>query len=190
LDLSQSSTAKLYGAQQMAIQDIIKDVRARVETASKQYQDAFFATVEVNKKALNVVSNNARSLAKTEVGAAKNLFAAAQASFDKARKDGVRQIANKPSDYVPNGRDQVVAAYKQTIELLVKTGNELSDVVTKGYKTVIGKLNGKKAAPKKAPAKKAAAKKTAAKKPAARKTAAKRTTSATSKAGNGTATAS
>ncbi len=173
----------------MAIQDIIKDVRTRVETASKQYQDAFFATVDVNKKAYGVVKSNARSIANTEVGAAKNLFAAAQASFDKARKDGVRQVANKPSTYLPEGRDQVVAAYRQTIELLVKTGNELSDVATKGYQTVLGKLNGKKPSAKKATAKNAPAKKAAPKKTAARKTTAKRKTTAT-KASNGTATAS
>ena len=173
----------------MAIQDIIKDVRSRVESASKQYQDAFNATLDVNRKALTVVRGNARSLANTEVGAAKNLYAAAQASFEKARKDGVRQVANKPSAYLPEGRDQVVAAYKQTIELLVKTGNELSDVVTDGYKTVLAKLNGKKAATSKPAAKKTTAKKAApkkgaaAKKPAARKTAAKRTTA--TKAANG-----
>ena len=172
----------------MAIQNIIKDVRARVETASKQYQEAFFATVEVNKKAFGVVNKNARSLAKTEVGAAKNLYAAAQASFEKARKDGVRQVANQPSAYLPEGLDQVVAAYNQPLELLVKTGNELSDIVSKGYQTVLGKLNGKKPAAKKATSKKAPAKKAAAKKPAARKTAAKRKPAA--KASNGAATAS
>lgn len=160
----------------MAIQSIIKDVKTRVETAGKQYQDAFFATIEINKKAFAVVSSNARSLANTEVGAAKNLFAAAQASFEKARQDGVREVANRPGAYVPNGRDQIVAAYKQTIDLLVKTGNELTGVVTNGYKTVLDKLNGKKPAAKKTVAKKATAKKTAAKKPVARKTAAKRKT--------------
>lgn len=161
----------------MAIQTIIKDVKTRVETASKPYQDALFATLDVNKQAFQVVSSNARSLANTEVGAAKNLFAAAQASFEKARKDGVREVANRPGEYVPNGRDQIVAAYKQTIDLLVKTSNELTDVVTKGYKTVLDKLNGKKpAAAKKTAAKKPAAKKAAAKKPAARKTTAKRKT--------------
>lgn len=174
----------------MAIQDIIKDVRTRVETASKPYQDAFFATIEVNKKAFDVVNKNVRSLANTEVGAAKNLFAAAQASFDKARKDGVREVANKPANYLPEGRDQLVAAYKQTIDLLVKTGNELTDVVSKGYKTVVGKLNGKKPAAKKAAPKKAPAKKAAAKKPAARKTTAKRKSTTASKASNGTAAAS
>lgn len=178
----------------MAIQDIIKDVRSRVESAGKHYQDAFYATVDVNKKAYGIVKTNALSIANTEVGAAKNLFAAAQASFDKARKDGVRKVANQPANYVPQSRDQVLAAYKQTIELLVKTGNELTDVATKGYQTVLGKLNGKKSAAKKttakkAPAKKAAAKKAAAKKPAARKTTAKRKTTA-AKANGSAASAS
>lgn len=164
----------------MAIQSIIKDVKARVETAGKQYQDALFATIAVNKKAFAVVSSNARSLANTEVSAAKNLFAAAQASFEKARQDGVREVANRPGAYVPNGRDQIVAAYKQTIELLVKTSNELTGVVTDGYKTVLNTLVGKKPVAKKATAKKPAAKKAAAKKPVARKTTAKRKTTSVS----------
>lgn len=155
----------------MAIQDIIKDVRTRVETASKQYQDAFKAYVDANKQAFSVVSSNAQTLAGTEVDVAKSLYAAAQASFDKARKDGVRKVAGQPKAYVPEGKDQIIAAYKQTIELLVKTRKELTDVATQGLQSVRSKLTGKNV-----PAKKKAAT-TAKKQPAKRKTPAKKAAS-------------
>lgn len=169
----------------MKIQEIVSDVRGRVEDAGKQYQGAFMAYVDAQKKALNVVTKNSQTLAGTEIGAAKNVFAAARASFDKARKDGVRKVASEPQAYVPNGRDQIVSAYKDTIDLLVKTGNELTDIVSNGYKSVLGKLNGKPVQ-KKAPARKAATKRASTKnsasantstssaKPAARKATAKR----------------
>jgi len=149
----------------MAIQDLFNDVKTRVDSARKQTQDALKAYRDASKKAVNVVTDNARDLAKTETEAAKDIYAAAKASFDKARKDGVRQVASKPTEYVPASRERIVSAYKETIDLLVKTGNELSDVVSKGYKSVLDKLNGGKKP---------------AKKPAARKTAAKRSTSAKS----------
>ena len=126
----------------MKIQEIVSDVRSRVGTAGKHYQDAFKAYFDAQRKAVGVVTKNGQTLANTEIGAAKNLFAAAKSSFDKARTDGVRKVANNPQAYVPNGRDQIVSAYKDTIDLLVQTGNELSSVVTSGYKSVIGKLSG------------------------------------------------
>lgn len=126
----------------MKIQEIVSDVRTRVESAGKQYQDAFKAYVDAQKKAFGIVSKNGQTLANTEIGAAKNVFAAAKASFDKARTDGVRKVANNPQAYVPNGRDQIISAYKDTIDLLVKTGNELTEVVNSGYQSVRAKLSG------------------------------------------------
>ncbi len=169
----------------MKIQELVSDVRGRVQGAGKQYQGAFAAYVDAQKKALGVVTRNGQTLASTEIGAAKNVFAAARASFDKARRDGVRKVAREPQAYVPNGRDQIVSAYKDTIDLLVKTGNELTDVVFKGYQSVRGKLSGKPvrktASAKKPAARRASAATDAASstsassaRPAARKTTAKR----------------
>lgn len=197
----------------MKIQEIVSDVRTRVGTAGKQYQNAFMAYVDAQRKAVGVVTKNGQTLANTEIGAAKNIFAAAKSSFDKARTDGVRKIANNPQAYVPNGRDQIVSAYKDTIDLLVKTGNELTNVVSNGYKSVLGKLSGetpkkttkskttakaksttaKKAsstASAKASAGKASTAKTAKPTTAKRKTASTRKTaaSASKSASNGTAT--
>lgn len=154
----------------MKIQEIVSDVRTRVGTAGKHYQDAFKAYVDAQRKAVGVVTKNGQTLANTEIGAAKNVFAAAKASFDKARTDGVRKIASNPQAYVPNGRAQIISAYKDTIDLLVKTGNELTDVVSNGYKTVLGKLSGE-----------TTKKSTKGKKASAAKTTAKRKTAATRK---------
>ncbi len=167
----------------MKIQNIVADVRTRVETAGKNYQDAFKAYIDAQRKAVGVVTKNGQTLANTEIGAAKNVFAAARASFDKARTDGVRKVARHPQTYVPNGRDQIISAYKDTIDLLVRTGNELTDVVSSGYKSVINKLGSAPAKPVKktraASKPKAAATSTRKKAPA--KTAAKRKTASTRK---------
>ena len=105
----------------MKIQEIVSDVRNRVGTVGRNYQDAFKAYFDAQRQAVGVVTKNGQTLANTEIGAAKNVFAAAKSSFDKARKDGVRKVANNPQAYVPNGRDQIVSAYKDTIDLLVQT---------------------------------------------------------------------
>lgn len=141
----------------MKIQTIVSDMRSRVETAGKQYQGVLKAYVSAQREALTVVTRNGQTLANTEIGAAKNVFAAARASFDKARKDGVRKVASNPQAYVPNGRDQIVSAYKDAINLLLKAGNELTGVVSNGYKSVLGQLSSNGAP---APAQKARAAKT------------------------------
>lgn len=132
----------------MAIQNIVNDVKTRVDSASKPYSEAFKAYVDVQKKAFGVVTDSAQTLAKTEADAAKDVFQAARASFDKAREDGVKQIASQPQAYVPDSRERIVSAYNDTVDQLRKTGNELNDVVSKGYQTVVNKLIGKPA-PKK-----------------------------------------
>jgi|GEM_PF-595214 len=169
----------------MNIQNIVSDVRSRVETAGRNYQDAFKAYVDAQRKAVGVVTKNGQTLANTEIGAAKNVFAAARASFDKARNDGVRKVARNPQTYVPNGRDQIVSAYKDTIDLLVRTGTELTDVVSNGYKSVLDKLGNVPAKSKKT-ARSASKAKTATKKAPAQ-TAAKRKTASTRKATTSTA---
>ncbi len=168
----------------MAIQDIFNDMKARVDNARKPYRDAYRAYVETRRKAFGVVSGGARNLARTEIGAARDLFAAARSSFDKARRDGVRRVAGKPQAYLPESRGRIVSAYKESINLLVRTGNELTNVMTNGYRNVVGQLSGNGAARpgSAAQGQKPAARKTASRRStAARKSAPKRSTSTASK---------
>lgn len=165
----------------MKIQSVVHDVRQRIETAGRHYQGAFKAYVDAQRKALTVVSRNGQSLANTEIGAAKNIYASARASFERARADGVRQLASQPTSYLPSSRPQLIEAYKTTMDLLVKTGNELNDVVWSGYRNVWGQLRGQPALEK--PQADAEAKPSTASKSTsspAKKTAARRKTSATS----------
>lgn len=167
----------------MAIQELFNDVGTRVESARKHSREAFAAYVDTQKKALDVLSGNARTLAKTEIGAAKEVYAAAKASFDKARVDGIRQVADQPRAYLPAGRQTLVSTYRETLDLLAKTGDELSTVVGKGYRNVRDKLTGRKPAARKTAAKRKTA--TGTRKGATRKAAARKTGTAR-KTGNGT----
>lgn len=156
-------------------QQILNNVQTRVAAARKPYQDAFRSYVGVQREAWSVVFSGSRSLARTELGAARDLFAAARANFDAARRDGVRRVATKPQAYVPG--EQVISAYRDAIKQILKTGSDLTDVFAQGYKDVLGKLNGAAAKPaaKKAQSKTSTGAKSAqAKRPAQRKTAARR----------------
>lgn len=126
----------------MKIQGIVSDVRQQIEVAGRNYQGAFKAYIDAQRKALAVVTSGGTSLANTEIGAAKNIFSSARASFERARKDGVRKLASEPKSYAPKSRAQLISAYKSTIDQLVKTGSELNDVVTTGYRNVLGQLTG------------------------------------------------
>lgn len=126
----------------MKIQGIVSDVRQQVVVAGRNYQGAFKAYVEAQRRALAVVTSGGSSLANTEIGAAKNIFASARASFEQARKDGLRQLTSQPKNYVPKGRAQLISAYKTTIDQLVKTSTELNEVVSTGYRNVVGQLTG------------------------------------------------
>lgn len=171
----------------MNIQEIFDDVKERVETARKQSRDAFKAYVDTQRKALDVVSDGARSLARTEIDAAKDVYAAARSSFDQARRDGVRQVASKPRDYLPASRETLVSAYEDTLDLLAKTGDELSKVVNRGYRNVRNKLTGKKPAARKVPAKRGtAAKRKATTKRKTASTAARKSTAKSGAAKTGT----
>lgn len=164
----------------MKIQGIVSDVRQHIEVAGRNYQGAFKAYVEAQRKALAVVTSGGTSLANTEIGAAKNIFSSARASFEKARQDGLRQMARQPQHYLPKSRAQLIAAYKSSIDLLVKTSGELTEVVSTGYRDVIGQLTGATEKTVEKPAEPA---------PTARKTASRRQASTTKAQGKPTKTA-
>lgn len=118
----------------MTIQELFDDAKDRVETARKRSRAAFKVYVDTQKKAFDLVFGNAQKLAKTEIGAAKEVYTSAKSSLTA-------------------GRETLVSAYRDTLDLLVKTGDDLSTIFGKGYRGVSDKLAGRKPAVRKTPSK-------------------------------------
>lgn len=126
----------------MGVETIVSDVKGAVEPFVAKGQDVVTVSFETIKQANTVVVEGVQELFKTNVDAGKDLFAAAQTSFEKARTDGLKAVASKPIEYIPDGREVVVAAYKDSFSIVTKTGEELFSVVKKGYEDVAAKLTG------------------------------------------------
>jgi hypothetical protein len=126
----------------MGVETIVNDVKGAVEPYVAKGQDVVTLSFETIKQANTVVVEGVQELFKTNVDAGKDLFAVAQTSFEKARADGLKAIAAKPIEYLPDGRDVVIAAYKDSFSIVTKTGEELLSVVKKGYEDVAAKLTG------------------------------------------------
>lgn len=166
----------------MEFQTVINDVKGKAETYAGQAQDVFKTSVNVVKQANGIVTGSVQTLAKTESAAAKDLYASAVASFEKAKKAGFKAVANEPMAYVPAGRDRVSSAYSDSIKVVTKARTDLEKVFNKGFDAIQVSLGVKKSAPKRAAS---SAKKTAAKSAnsaaSTAKTTAKRTTTAAKK---------
>lgn len=126
----------------MGVESIVSDVKGAVEPYVAKGQDVVTLSFETFKHANTVVVEGVQELFKTNVVAGKDLFAAAQTSLEKARIDGIKAVATKPIEYLPDGRQLVIAAYKDSFSIVTKTGEELFGVVKKGYEDVAAKLNG------------------------------------------------
>lgn len=152
----------------MGVETIVSDVRGAVEPYVAKGQDVVTLSVDSIKQANTIVVDGVQELYKTNLTAGKDLFSAAQSSFEKVKADGVQAVATKPIAYLPEGKDVVVAAYKDSYTIVTKAGEELVSVVRKSFDDVTAKLNAKSAPKKKTAARKVAktAKKAAAKKTA------------------------
>lgn len=126
----------------MIIQDIASNLHQRVERAGQTYRGIRQVWRETQREAVAIVTHNSRSVANTEIGAAKNIYTSAQAAFRRAKRDGLRKVAQRPSRYVPAGRKQTAAAYRATLKLLDRTRAELTDVASGSYKQLSAQLNG------------------------------------------------
>lgn len=159
----------------MEFDQVVNDVKARFEDVSKKAQATADVAADVAKKANGVIADGAKAIADDTSSAAKSVYGNAVESFNKAREAGVKEVANNPVSFLPEGKDQIVATYNGSVEKLNKTVEGLNKVLTEGYSSARVSLGIDAPAPKKkAPAKKAAAKKPAAKATAAKKPAAKK----------------
>lgn len=144
----------------MAIQDVVNQVKDRLQTAGEQAQAVAKAAFEANKKAFEVVSSGVEALAKAQSQAAKDLFAEAKESFNKAKTAGVKAVAEKPVDFLPS-KQRAIDALNEGKTLVLKTKDELVAVVKQGAEDIKGTV-------KPAPKKTATAKKTGAKRSVAK----------------------
>ncbi len=148
----------------MNVETLVNDVKTRSDVVISRGQDALEAGFETLKTANAIVVDGVQTLVQTQVAAGKELISLAQASFEKARVDGIKAVAANPIAYLPEGKDTLVGAYTDSVATVTKTGDQLAKTFTGGYKTISAKLNGKRATAKKATKK--TAKKVTAHKPA------------------------
>ena len=138
----------------MDIQKLIKQLKSRVEALTKKAQGVFKVSADTSKQALTVVTDNAQALAQVQTTAAKDVYEVAVASFNTAKAAGLKEVAAKPVEFFPaEGKDLVIAAAQETAELLTSAGEELLEVLQKGYKSIIAKLTKKPAPARKSTAK-------------------------------------
>lgn len=180
----------------MALQENLNQVKAQAQAYAKQLQDQANALVnKVNAqgkdlqaqakdlqaivvaaadKSSDVVKTNANKLS-GEADSVKGGYAAVLEQlkvFGNVRDvDSLKTAVQGRIEWLPKAGDAVEAEAKKVAEIVVKTGNDLGDVVKGAYAEATGAQK---------PAKKAAAKKPAAKKTAttAKKTVAKKATAA------------
>jgi hypothetical protein len=126
----------------MNVETIVTDVKERVEPVFNKGQDVATLTFETVKQSNQIVFDGAQELVKTNVEAGKDLFSAAKVSFEKAKTDGVKAVASSPIDYLPAGKDRVIAAYNDSLAVVTKTGEELVKVWKKGYGDVNAVITG------------------------------------------------
>lgn len=134
----------------MNVETIVNDVKGKVEPIVAKGQDAVQAGFETLKTANGIVVEGVQTLVKTNVDAGKDLFAAAQTSFEKAKADGIKTVAANPVAYLPEGKDRVIAAYNDSVSLVTKTGDELVKTLKAGYDSINAAITGEAVAVTKA----------------------------------------
>jgi hypothetical protein len=127
----------------MNVDTIVSDVKGRVEPIVTKGQEVLTVSFDTLKQANGIVVDGVQSLVKTQVEAGKDLFGAVQTSFEKAKTDGIKAVATSPVEYLPEGREVVVAAYNDSVAIVTKSSEELVKVVKQGYENVSAKLSGK-----------------------------------------------
>jgi hypothetical protein len=126
----------------MNVETIVSDVKGKVEPIVAKGQDVVQAGFETLKSANGIVVEGVQTLVKTNVEAGKDLFAAAQTSFEKAKADGIKTVAANPVAYLPEGKERVISAYNDTVTLVTKTGDELVKTFKQGFDSINAVITG------------------------------------------------
>lgn len=134
----------------MNVETLVNDVKVRADVVVTRGQDVLEAGVDAIKTANAIVVDGVQELVQTNVAAGKELVSLAQASFEKARADGIKAVAANPIAYIPEGKDTVVAAYNDSVATVTKTGDQLAKTLTTSFETITAKINGQTIKPAKA----------------------------------------
>ena len=139
----------------MSVETLVSDVKTRADVVVTRGQEVLEVGVDTIKTANTIVIEGVQELVQTNVEAGKELAALTQASFEKVKADGLKAVAADPIAYVPDTKSTVVAAYKDSLKVVTKTGDELAKTLKKGATSITATVQGKKVVTK---AKKAAKK--------------------------------
>lgn len=134
----------------MNVETLVNDVKTRADVVVTRGQDVLEVGVDTIKAANAIVVDGVQELVQTNVAAGKELVSLAQASFDKARTDGVKAVAANPIAYIPEGKTTVVAAFNDSVATVTKTGDQLAKTFTTSFETITAKINGETLKPAKA----------------------------------------
>jgi hypothetical protein len=124
----------------MNIENIVSEVKGRLETVGAQAQDVAEISFDALKQANKIVVTSAQDLFKTHTDTIKVVFDATKTSFEKALTDGLKAVAADPVSYLPASREPIVAAFNETVTTFSKTGEKLAKVIKSGYADVSAKF--------------------------------------------------
>jgi len=145
----------------MSVETLVSDVKTRADVVVTRGQEVIEVSVDTLKSANTIVIEGMQELLQTNVEAGKELAALTQASFQKAKTDGLKAVAADPIAYVPEAKTTVVAAYSDSLKVVTKTGDELAKTLKLGVTTISAKVQGKTPVAKAKKAAKKVAKKAA-----------------------------
>lgn len=122
----------------MEMQTLVNEFKGRLERVSSQTQDAYKSYRDARKEAYKVLSSNVQTLAKAETDTVLSFYGSASERFNAARKESVKSVIFVPVDILPEGRERLVSAYREARGHFVKTREELSKILRKGFDGIRG----------------------------------------------------
>lgn len=120
----------------MKVDALVADVCEYVQPWVSKSQVAALKSLEVAKQANGIFVDGVQTLFKSNLAVGKDLASKAQESFERARLDGLKAVISSPLSYVPEGREEVLSAYSESLSLLTSTGDKIAKVALKGYEGV------------------------------------------------------
>lgn len=128
----------------MNLQNVVEDVKGRVETISTTGQKVAEISIDSLKQAGDIVVETFQTLVTDGTTAAKDIYSAAVTGFEKAKADGLKAVASAPISYLPQ-TELLVAPFTNSVSVVSKSGDELYQVAKSSFSTIQAQLTGKPA---------------------------------------------